>query len=325
MLTGKWVSQAIATAAKLAVADALAAGPRHVEDVAASLEVSSAPLYRLLRALASLGIFREEEGRRFANSELSEALRADSPTAMRDMAIFIGDRPTWDAWGELGFSVKTGKSAFEAVHGRLPFDYMRHDAALAAHFNRAMVAFTLQEIEAVLAAYDFSGLGTLCDVGGGEGALIASVLARHPEASGILYDLPHVAERATAYLGGAGVAKRCRVEAGDFFERVPAGADAYLMKHILHDWSDGDAARILARIAAAAPAGARLIVLDNLIDAGSGPDFCKLLDLEMLVLYDGGRERTAAEYRELFASAGFGATRVIPTGSLLNVIEAVRA
>ncbi|MCV7078089.1 methyltransferase [Mycobacterium szulgai] len=323
LLAGKWVSQAISVAAELGVADELGAGPRSVGDLAAACGADPDSLYRLLRALASVGVFAEDDGGRFANTPLSDALRADAPGSMRSMAMMFGGRPAWDAWGEFRRSVRTGECAFKSVHGAYAFDYMKDNPQFGRIFGEAMTAFSAQEVDAVHAAFDFSGVPTLVDIAGGHGAFLLSALEKNPGQRGILFDQPEVIELARANVAGSPAAARCALVAGDFFSEVPAG-DGYVLKHILHDWNDDLATKILDTIHRAAKPGARVFVIDAVIGQGNSPGFAKLLDLEMLVLFNGGRERTRSAMEKLFAAAGFRLLRVVPTHSLMHVIEAER-
>jgi hypothetical protein len=322
LLTGKWVSQAISVAAELGIADHLAAGPRNIAELALSAESDPGSLERLLRALASVGVFEQDESGRFANTALSDALRAKVPGSMRAMSIFFGDHPTWDAWGELLYSVRNGKSAFQQVHGELPFQFWPKHPRAASYFNDAMTGFSAQEVAAIHRAFDFSQVETLVDIGGGHGALLCSSLQRNRSQYGVLFDLPHVIASAAPVVAGADVGTRCQLVAGNFFEQVPVG-DGYILKHILHDWKDEDAVAILRAIRRVAPEGSRVFVMEAVMRPGNQPDFAKLMDLEMLVLYDGGRERTQADFTQLFNAAGFKLTRVVPTDSPASVLEAV--
>jgi hypothetical protein len=324
MLTGKWISQSISVVASLGIADHLGDTPMTARELAALAGAHEGALHRVLRALASVGVFAEEAPGRFRHTPLSSALRADAPGSMRSMAIFFGDRPTWNAWGELEHSVRTGEPSFEKVFGAPYFEYNAAHPESSCHFNAAMTGFSIQEVEAIHAAFDFSSVRTLVDVAGGQGALLTSALLRSPAQRGILFDQPAVIEGAREGIARAGLAERCELVGGSFFEAIPEGADGYMMKHILHDWNDEDAAAILKNVHRAAAPGAKLFVIDAVIEPGNEPGFAKLMDLEMLVLYDGGRERTLAELEALFTASGFALERVVPTASPAAVVEAVR-
>jgi hypothetical protein len=230
----------------------------------------------------------------------------------------------WQAWGDLSNSVETGQSGFEHIYGMPLFEYFRNNPKAAAIFDDAMTNRSRQIDAAVLAAYDFSGIQRLVDVGGSRGALLASILAAHPDMRGVLCDLPEVVNGAPPLLVAAGVMDRCEIVGVDFFESLPPGGDAYLLKHILHDWDDEHAVAILKGCHRAMTPGARLLVVEIIIPPGNNPSFGKLLDLLMLVMFNGGPERTQGEYTALLAAAGFDLMRVVPTGSLANVLESGR-
>jgi hypothetical protein len=310
MLAGKWVSRAISAAAELGIADHLASGPRTAAELAAACGAREREVYRLLRALASVGVFVEIAPRQFALTAVAEPLRSDAPDSIRNMARFIGMPMTWRAWEPLTESVRTGKPGIENAFG-----YLKDHAGEAEIFNNAMTDLSRQAGAAVADAYDFSRFRKLVDVAGGHGKLLATILERHPMLSGVLFDMPHVIAGARANLPA-----RCEAASGDFFQAVPAGADAYLLKHIIHDWDDDEAAAILRSCRRAIAADGRLLVVEMVIPAGNEPHFGKLLDLEMLAI-PGGLERTEEEFRALFASAGFEVTGVIPTQSPVSIIE----
>ncbi|MBY0528494.1 MAG: methyltransferase [Gemmataceae bacterium] len=322
LLTGHWLGQAVYVAAKLKIADLLKDGPRSAAELAAATATHAASLYRLLRALASLGIFVEQGDGRFALTPLAECLRADAPGSQRSLALMIGEEQ-YRAWGELLYSVQTGKTAFDKVFGMPIFDYLSKHEEQAKTFDAAMVGVHGRETAAMLDAYDFAGIGVLADVGGGNGSLLTAALTRHPQLRGILYDLPGVAERAKANLRAAGLDGRCEVIGGSFFESIPTGADAYLMRHIIHDWDDEKSLTILRNVHKAMGAGSRLLLIEGVVPPGNDPCFTKLLDLAMLVV-PGGKERTADEYRQLYAAAGFDLARIVPTKSEVSVIEGMK-
>lgn len=318
MIFGKWVAMALSVAARLRVADALAAGPLSPADLAARTGTHAPSLYRVLRALASVGVFAEDADGRFRQTPLSEVLRSDAPGSMRAVADYCGADWSWRPWGRLLDSVRTGATAFDAVFGQQAFEYLAEHPDESAVFNEGMTGFSMQESPAVAEAYDFSPFGTVVDVGGGHGHLLCTILARYPGPRGVVFDAPHVVAGATPRIAGAGLADRCRAEGGDFFRAVPAG-DAYVLKHIIHDWPDDKAATILRNCRAAAAPGAKLVLAEMVIPPGNGPSPGKLLDLEMLVIAS-GKERTEAEYAELFAESGWKLTRVVPTKSPTSVV-----
>lgn len=319
MIFGKWVAMALSVAAKLRVADALADGPRSVADLAAGTKTHAPSLFRLLRALASVGVFAEDADGRFRQTPLSEVLRSDVPGSMRAVADYCGADWSWQPWGRLLETVRTGRTAFDEAFGEPVFDYLGKHADESAVFNEGMTGFSMQESPAVAAAYDFSRFGTIVDVGGGHGHLLCTILERYPVPKGVVFDAPHVAAGATPRIADAGLAGRCRAEGGDFFAAVPAG-DAYVLKHIIHDWPDDRAAAILRNCRTAARPGAKVVLVEMVIPPGNGPSPGKLLDLEMLVIAS-GQERTEAEYAALLAGAGWRLTRVVPTTSPASVVE----
>jgi hypothetical protein len=323
MLSGYWISMALHVAARLGLADLLKDGPRAPVELAAAAGAHAGSLHRLLRALASVGVFAEDGAGRFGLTPLAERLRGDVPGSQKALALMMGDEH-YRAWGELEHCVRTGETGFRKVYGKEIFDYLAEHPAAAKVFDEAMVGVHGGESSPMCDAYDFSGLGTLVDVGGGNGSLLAVVLRRFEHLRGVLYDLPHVVERAGANFQAAGLADRCRVVGGNFFEQVPPGGDAYLLRHIIHDWDDDRSVQILGNVRRAIGPGGKLLVVEGVVPAGNAPSFTKLLDLTMLVI-PGGLERTKAEYAALFARAGFRLSRVVPTRSEVSVIEGVPA
>jgi hypothetical protein len=319
MLTGYWISQALYVAAKLGVADLLVPGPRTIDELAQATGTHGPSLYRLLRALASMGVFVEQADRRFALTPLAECLRSDVPGSQRSLAIMVGEEH-YQAWGQLLYSVQTGKVAFDKVYGMPVFDFLSRHPEQAKTFDGAMVGVHGRETAAMLDAYDFSAIGVLADVGGGNGSLLTGVLQKYPRMRGMLYDLPNVVERAKVPIAVAGLSERCQIIGGSFFESVPSGADAYLMRHIIHDWDDDKSHKILGNIHRALGPKGKLLLVEGVVPPGNGPSFTKLLDLTMLVI-PGGKERTVDEYRQLFAAAGFRLTRIVPTSAEVSVIE----
>lgn len=321
MLTGYWTTQCVYVAAKLGIADLLTKGPRSADDLAKATSVHAPSLYRLLRALASMGVFTEDDKAQFSLTPLAELLRSDIPGSQRALAIMCGEEH-YVAWGELLYSVQTGKTAFEKLYLMPIFDFLSKNLEQARVFDAAMVGVHGRETAAMTDAYDFSGIGVLADIGGGNGSLLTTVLKKHPAMRGILYDLPGVTERAKANLQAAGLADRCTVIGGSFFDSVPAGADAYLMRHIIHDWDDEKATTILRNVRQAIGDEGRLLVVEGVIPPGNDPCFGKLLDLTMLTI-PGGKERTEQEFRKLFAAGGFRLSRIVPTETEVSVIEGV--
>lgn len=326
MITGRWVSQAIGAAAQTNLADHLPRGEtRSADELAAAAGAHGPSVYRLLRALVSVGVFTEATPGRFAHTPLSELLRDDTPGSVKPVALFFSTPEHVKAWIELAHSVRTGGSGFVKAHGAPPWEYLREHPEMGEIFNNAMTSLSAQAAGAVAQAYDFSGIGTLADVGGGHGLLLGTILASRPDMRGILFDLPPVVAGAAPTLAKLGVASRVTTQGGDFFAAAPKGADAYVLKHILHDWSDDDCVRILDTIRAAAAPTARVLIVEMVIEAGPAPDFGKLLDLEMLVVTTGGRERTEPEWRALLARSKLSLSRVVPTMGPHKVLEAVLA
>jgi SAM-dependent methyltransferase len=323
MVLGCLVSQAVSVAAKLGVADQLAGGPKGVAELAEAAGAHERSLYRLLRTLASVGVFKELPGKRFELTPMAEALRSDAPGSMRDAAIFMGEEWHWRVWGHTIESVRTGGSAWERAHGSEIFPWFAAHPEQSAVFDRAMTSFSNLATEAVVKAYDFSGFETLVDVAGGHGRLLSEILGANPSLRGVLFDQPHVIEAAREFVASKGLADRCETAAGDFFESVPAGADAYVMKHIIHDWDDERAALILKNVARAMREGGRVLLVEMVLPPANVPHLGKVLDIEMLTS-PGGVERTEEEYAELFDRAGLRLARVVPTESPYCVIEAVR-
>jgi hypothetical protein len=321
MICGKWISQAIAVASELNVADLLAHGPRAVEDLAAVVNCRPDMLNRLLRALASVGIFARDPDGRYRLTALAEKLRSDVPDSMRGLAVMEGCRSAWDPYARLLETVRTGETAFRLFHGLPLFDFMRGNPEFAGVFGHAMRGLTKLTALPIVSAYDFTGIGTIADIGGGQGQFLSMVLRAHPIMTGILFDLEQVVSAAQPFLRAEGVAGRVTIVSGDFFERIPPHADAYMLKHILHDWDDREAHAILRRIRDAISSHARLLIVEAVIADDNTPGYGKLLDLEMMAVA-GGRERTLEQYEQLTAGAGFRLVRVTGKGAALNLLEA---
>jgi len=323
LVTGKWRAQAVCVAAELGLADLLKDGPRSSAEIASIANVSEDAVYRLLRALASLGLFSSLPERCFALTPLGAYLRSDIPGSLRGFARFAGHEITWRPWGQLADTVRTGTPAFEHLFGMPAFDYCAQHPDVAAIVNNAMTAATTTSAAAIVAAYDFAKIGTLVDVGGGHGLLLASILKTAAGMHGILFELPYAVEGARELLRREAVAERCAVIAGDFFAAVPEGGDAYILKGVIHDWNDERATHILRNCHRAMRPQTKLLLVEGVITPGDEPDVQKFGDLEMLVLA-AGRERTEAEFAELYSKAGFRLTQVVPTTSPLSIIEGVR-
>ncbi|MFZ6184947.1 methyltransferase [Nannocystis pusilla] len=317
LLHGKFVARCIGLAAELGIADRLRDGPRAIEQLADDTGSHPWALYRVMRALAGIGVFAESGERTFALTPLSQALRSDATGSMRGMARWLGAEPeSWRAWGDLGLSVRTGKPACPEV-----FDYFAANPRAGEIFDEAMISNSAATAQAVATAYDFSTAGHVVDVGGGLGALLLAIRAAHPTLRATLFEMPHVVARARATL--ADEADWLTLAAGDFFEgTVPAG-DTYLLKHVIHDWSDERAATILRRCCEQLRPGGRVLVVEHLLTAEASP--VHWMDLEMLVMTGGGQERTVGEFLELFARAGLALSRTIETNAPVAILEAVAA
>ena len=315
MVTGYYVSRAIHVAAKLGIADLLADGPRGHDELAKATGTHADSLRRVLRLLAGAGVFVEEEDGKFALTPIGACLRSGVPGSMRAAALLFGGI-TQQAWGDLLYSVETSEPAFRRVFGKDPFDYMAEHPDEAANFDAAMADFTKHIAIAVAAAYDFSPFRRIVDVGGGNGALLAGILAANPTLTGVVFDLPDVAARATAQIRELGLADRCEIVGGDFFEEVPSGGDAYLLKHVIHDWNDDRATAILRTCRRAMGAEAKLLIVEGVypprIDQSDESRGAAANDVNMLVC-TGGRQRSEAEFRSLYEAAGFRLTRIVPT------------
>jgi len=319
MITGYWISQAIYAAAKFGIGDHLKDGPKTVGELAAATSTNPDALYRLLRALASVGIFTEGESRRFSLTPLAEPLRSDVAGSKRALSLMCGDEQ-FRAWAEIEYSLRTGKLAFDKVFGKPIFNYLGDHPDKGRIFDAAMVGVHGRESNAILNAYDFSGIGVVADVGGGNGSQITEILKKHTRMKGILFDLPHVIERAKERILASSLLDRCQLVSGSFFDAVPAGADAYILRHIIHDWDEEKCLTILRNCHRAMLPASKLLVIESVIPPGNEPFHGKFLDLHMLLI-PGGKERTESEYRTLFERAGFELTGIVPTGTEVSIVE----
>src|SRR5215218_10399176 len=300
---GFQVAQGISVAARLGIADLLADGVRSSEELAALASADPDALYRLLRALATVGVLAEEDGRRFSLTAIGDGLRTDAEGSLAGWLAFICSPPLWEAWGHLEHSVRTGANAFQHIHGEDVWTYRSKDPAASVMFDRAMASLSHQQRQAV-AVYDFAPFATIADIGGGTGSFLARILTTVPDARGILFDLPHVVAGAPAVLAAAGVEDRCEVVGGSFFDGVPAGADAYVLRAVVHDWDDEDAVRILRSCRDAIAAAGALLVVERELGAPNENADAKLSDLNMMI-GPGGRERTREQFAALLAAGGF--------------------
>lgn len=320
---GAMVTQAIYVAAKLGIADILADGEKHVDQIASEAGAHSPSLYRILRSLASLGVFTETHSRTFANTPVSAVMRVGIPGTMHDSMIFMGETWHYSVWANMLHSAKTGGTAWKETHGEEVFDWFAKNPEASEIFNGCMSELSGGAAPAIVDGYDFSGIETLADIAGGHGFLLAQVLKANPQMKGILFDMEHVVNGAGYMLRAHGVEDRVETASGDFFVEVPA-ADAYIMKHIIHDWDDERSIKILQSIHRAMSGDGRVLIAEMVIPEGNDPHPGKMLDLEMLTS-PGGIERTEAEYAQLFEKAGFRLNRVVPTSSPFSVIEGVKA
>jgi hypothetical protein len=315
------LSRALCTVAELGIADLIQPGsPQSVESLASATRTHERSLYRILRFLASHGLFQEKCRRHFDHTPLSQCLRSDAEDSFLAAArLFHHMSPAWDG---LHHAALTGEPGFNKVYGKPVFDYVGTHPELGPILDAGMTAIHGHETEAMLDAYDFSDVRVLADIGGGNGSLLASLLQRFPDLKGILYDLGHVVERARKSLRASGVGDRCRVIEGCFFEYVPGGADTYLFRHVIHDWTDEQSNRILSNCRKVISNDGRLLIIEAVVPGGNEPSLAKDFDMTMLT-FPGGIERTEMEYRLLLEQAGFRLTTITPTASVVSVIEAI--
>jgi len=322
MIGGHVVTRAMYAFAELGIADLLRDAPRSASDIAPRAGAEPAPLYRLLRTMAGLGFVAEDAEHRFTLTPLGATLLSDAPGHARSMVRLIAGPLGWRVLGEFLHSVKTGEAGSERALGQPIFDYLTTAPQEATWFNEMMIAFHGSEPPAVAAAYDFSSLNTIVDIGGGTGNLLTTILQANPRLRGVLYDMPHVAAQAHDLIASRGLAERCTVTEGSFFDALPEGGDAYMLSHIIHDWDEASCIKILTNCRRAMTSTSRLLVVEMVIPPGNEFHPSKLSDMIMLAFTPGGCERTAAEYAALFAKAGFQLTRVVPTASPVSVVEA---
>ncbi|MCE9564763.1 MAG: methyltransferase [Planctomycetes bacterium] len=323
MAFGKAITQALSVAARFKIADQLATGPKTAAELATATGLHAGHLYRVMRALAGLGVFSGDADGKFSLTPVGNMLRSDVPGSVRAMATYVCDPWSWKPWGDLAGSVKSGQPVFDRMFGEGVFDYFGKHPDEADTFNAGMTGFSQQAAAAVVKAYDFSKFGTIVDVGGGHGALLLSILKANAWVKGVVFDAPSVAVGAVEAIKAAGLTDRCRAEGGDFFKAVPGG-DLIILKHIIHDWNDEKATSILKACRAAIPPTGKLILVELVVPPGFAPHMAHILDLEMMVICD-GKERTEAEYRELLAGAGFKLTRIVPTEGAHGLVEATPA
>jgi hypothetical protein len=323
MVTSFRLSAALSVAADLGLSDQLAAGPRTVADLATAVSADEDTLRRLLRALASVGVYAEQPDDAFANTELSDGLRSDVPGSLRPLARTLTDPALWAAWGHLGHSVRTGENAFHALHGMDVWEHRRQQPQHNAIFNDNMASLSTSVAAAVAATYDFSAVSSVVDVGGGQGVLLAAVLEAHHNVAGTVFDLAHVLAGGPPPGASESVAARWSTATGSFFVGVPE-ADAYLLKSILHDWPDPECVQILSNCRAGLREGGVVLVVEKVLGRPGDEADAAFSDLNMLVL-PGGRERTEEEYAALFRAAGLDLAHVTDTGTGFSILEAVSA
>lgn len=322
LASGFMATHSLYAAAKLGIADVLANGPLSAEDVAAELGSDPDATRRLLRACATFGVFREDPAGRFGPTPLAQGLRSGTADSMLPVILMLGDPAYQRPWGQLAFTVETGRPAADVVHGMPMWDYLDEDPDFAATFNDAMTRLSALDWPTVDAAYDFTAYSTIADIGGGHGQLLALMLGAAASAKGVLQEREALVADAEEHLRGAGVLARCRIEAGSFFETAPSDCDLYVMRRVVHDFDDDRAVAILANVRRHMPRGATLLLMESVVPPGNSPDFAKTLDLDMMI-FVGGRERTEREFATLLDRAGFRMTRIVPTISTISLIEAV--
>jgi hypothetical protein len=321
MATGYWLSQAIYVAAKLGLADLLKDGPESCSALAAATGADEHSLFRLMRALSSAEVFAHLQNDSFALASAGESLQSNVPGSLRAIVMSIGEIH-YQAWGDLLHSIQTGSPAFNNVFGTGLFEYLQRDAEAADTFNRGMTDVSSMLVYAVLMAYDFSQISSIVDIGGGQGKLLRCIVQFNPEIKGIVFDLEPAIEMAKQHLGSNACGGRCSAIAGDFFDSVPEGADAYILSGVIHDWDDDHGIRILKNCRRAMTRNGRLLLVEMVVPDADAKCFSKLLDLNMLVM-TGGRERTKSEFRTLLAAAGYRLTKIVPTMAPQSVIEAL--
>ncbi|MEB3982364.1 methyltransferase [Mycobacterium sp. 663a-19] len=321
LILNAWVAQAITSAADLGVADALADGPLFGEQLADRVGADADALRRLMRALIGIGIFTQRGDGRYALTPLASTLRTDAPVSMAGMARWVGSPQHREHWSHLTEAIRTGRPVLPRLRGKPAFEYLVEEAELGGIFNSAMTNLSEFATLPLTAAYDFSAFGTIVDVGGGHGRLLAAILQTAPNSRGVLFDLPEVVADAPELLRKYGVGDRVRIEEGSFFDSAPEGGDAYVLKNVIHDWSEEDAVRILKNVRTAARPGTRLLLCEFVIPDHDRDFHGKWVDIEMLVVA-GARERTADEYGRLFDQTGFRLNRVVDTVSPLSIVEA---
>jgi len=322
---GYLASRGLHVATELGIADLLKDGPKNIAELAHTTGAHQQSLYRLLRMLAGHGVFAEEPPGHFRLTPAAAVLQVGAPGSVHDAVQMIsdmaGDGSWWTAVGRLRHSVMTGEPGFDSVHGMGFFDYLTQHPEAGVWFDRGLANFATPENTAIVNCYDFEQFHRVVDVGGGQGGFLAEVLKAFPTVRGVLYDRPQVIQE-PAYLSAAGLLNRCEIVGGDFFQSAPSGGNVYVLKRILHDWGDERSVQILRNCREAMEDRARLLVVDAVVPPGNDPHPSKIMDMLMMVLLE-GQERTEEEFRALYRQAGFTLTRVIPTPSVLSIVEGV--
>jgi hypothetical protein len=320
LITGCWVSCCIYVAAKLGLADHIAAGATTTAELAEKTGTDPSSLYRTLRALCSVGVFLETDSGTFELTPLGKTLQSGVPGSMKAMALAqLGDH--YSAWGELLHSVRTGEIAFDHLHGMSVWKYYESHPEDGVNFTKAMSGLTQAVAANVIPAYDFSGQKTVADIGGGNGALLCAVLKSNPTLTGVVFDGEYVQQQAIAYFKDAGMNGQIKFQQGNFFDETPPRADVYVMKMILHDWNDEDSKKILENIRASMHEESKILVIESVLPEGNTPHPGKFMDINMLAM-TGGRERTEREWKELVQRSGLRVSRIIPTQSpMFSIIE----
>jgi hypothetical protein len=323
LLNGAHVAGAVSCLAELGIPDLLEAGPKSAEELAGQTGTNPQALYRLMRATACVGVLAEGPEGTFSETPMSAVLRRNANPSLRALAIMGGREWHGRGWSRLEYCVRTGKQALDQVYGAHIFEYLRQNPEEAQIFHDTMTALSMIDGPAVAAAYSFDGIHSVVDVGGGHGLLLATILERNPHLKGTLYEVPHVVDGCR---NGplTPVTDRCTLVSGDMFSSVPGGADAYIMKHIIHDWPDDLCVKILTACRKGVNPGGKLLVVDNVIQPGNEFSPGKFLDLQMLI-FPGGRERTEKQFGELFTAAGWKLSRIIPTAATDSIVEGIPA
>jgi hypothetical protein len=315
-------ARCIFVAAKLGIADLLKDGDKHCDELSSATDTHSDSLYRLLRTLASRGIFDETDAKCFQLTPLAVCLQENHPSSVRNIILLKGEDEYYASWGNLIHSIYTGKSAFEGVYGMDFYQYLQEKPAVGELFEQAMTSRSTMCNAAILAAYDFSSLTKVVDIGGGQGSLLTAILKQYPTVKGVLFDQPETIDKSQYLLQTEDVIDRCELVAGNFFESVPTEGDAYLLKNVVHNWDDQKALKILQNCHQAMTKGKRLLIIENILDSTNSSWKIMTGDMSMLAMVD-GRARTEDEFRKLFEAAGFKLTQIVPTASKVSVIEGV--